>query len=74
MITSKDFEERIDRFLGASGMSATKLGKEAVNDPNFVFQVREGRRPNLESVNKVLAFIEAQRADEAPKPKAGEAA
>lgn len=74
MFTTEQFVEQVEAFLNSSSFTPTKLGREAVNDPNFVFQIRAGRRPNLESVNKVLAFMEAQKADGCLAPKPEEAA
>lgn len=33
----------IDRFLRHSDMPPTRFGREAVNDPRFVFDIRNGR-------------------------------
>ena len=40
------FLAEIEAFLDASGMSATRFGREAVGDPRLVFDLREkGERP-----------------------------
>lgn len=63
MLTTQEFTNRIENFLTSSGLTPTRFGREAVNDPNFVFELRKGRRPNLENVNRVLEYI---RLNEAP--------
>lgn len=62
-LLAQAFLVEIETFLVESGMSATAFGKSAVNDPNFVGDVRRGRMPNLGLVERVQKFIEA-RSDE----------
>ena len=51
----------IEAFLRESGMSATFFGKAAVSDPNFVGDVRRGRKVHLDLVDQVDAYIKAAR-------------
>ncbi|HEU0117508.1 MAG TPA: AMP nucleosidase [Alphaproteobacteria bacterium] len=52
--------DRIDRFLAQSGMSPTVFGRKALNDPNFVFDLRAGKRsPSIRTVEKIDSFIES---------------
>ena len=58
MLTSEQFVAEIDAFLAHSGMSASAFGRAAVNDPNFVGDIRGGgRMPGLRLVEKVALFI-----------------
>lgn len=57
MLTTDAFREHVETFLKSAGISASRFGKEAVGDPNFVSDLREGRSPSLTLVNRVLAFI-----------------
>lgn len=57
MLTRDAFRAEIEAFIARSGMTATAFGVEAVRDPNFVHDLRNGRAPNLRSVERVLAFI-----------------
>jgi len=41
---------RIERFLRATDFTATRLGREAVSDPRFVFDLRSGREPRRNRV------------------------
>lgn len=50
--------DRIDRYLRTSKSSPSRLGREAVGDPNFVMNLRDGRRPRQATLDRVLAFIE----------------
>lgn len=53
-----DFRAEIEGFLARTGMSPTRLGKEAVGDPRFVFDLREkGRAPSARLMDAVTAFM-----------------
>jgi hypothetical protein len=58
MLTPEQFRDRIEAFLTASGMTATRFGIDAVRDPNFVHDVRKGRVPSLAVAGQVLRFID----------------
>lgn len=49
----------IERHLKASSLSATRFGRDAAQDPRFVFDLRRGREPRPETERRVLAFIAA---------------
>jgi hypothetical protein len=61
MSLQDDFLAEIHAFLAARKMDATMFGREAMNDPNFVFQVEHGRCVRLDTVDKVRAFMAAHR-------------
>jgi len=50
----------IELFLRENGMAPTRFGREAVNDPRLVHDLREGRELRSKTQERVLAFI-AQR-------------
>ena len=50
--------DRIDLYLRSSKSSPSRLGRDAVGDPNFVMNLRDGRRPRQATLDRVLAFIE----------------
>jgi predicted transcriptional regulator len=56
------FREEIEAFLRENEISATAFGKKAMNDPKFVFDIREGRKPSLDAVDKVRAFMQSEAA------------
>jgi 2,4-dienoyl-CoA reductase-like NADH-dependent reductase (Old Yellow Enzyme family) len=49
---------RIDAFLRRTKMSPTRFGREAVRDPNFVLNLRDGREPRRATRRRVLAYID----------------
>jgi hypothetical protein len=49
----------VEKFLKISNMPATRFGREAVKDPRFVFDLRNGREPRLRTIRRVRAFLEA---------------
>lgn len=59
MTHAERFLADIEAFLIRSGMTATAFGTAALNDPSFVPDLRNGRKPNLGLVDRVHTFIEA---------------
>ena len=49
----------VEKFLSASPISAARFGREAMQDPRFVFDLRKGREPRLETVIRVRAYLDA---------------
>ena len=49
---------RIELYLIRARISATRFGRETMNDPNFVRNVREGRKVRAETVERVNAWID----------------
>ncbi|PTQ09915.1 hypothetical protein CLG96_12190 [Sphingomonas oleivorans] len=47
----------IERYLRASGTPATRFGREAVGDPRFVLDLRNGREPRPATVSRVIAYL-----------------
>ncbi len=62
--TSGIFLSEIEQFLANSTTDPSILGKSALADPNFVFDLRNGRSPSAKTMDKVRAWMTAQ------KPKA----
>lgn len=58
------FRDEIEAFLAKSGMSPTALGKTALGDPTFVIEMRAGRVPGLDVVQRVHEFMEAHKVPE----------
>ena len=52
--------DRIDHYLRSSKSSPSRLGRDAVGDPNFVMNLRDGRRPRQATLDRVLAYIERE--------------
>ena len=49
----------VEKFLRRSDIAPTRFGKEAVGDPRFVFDLRNGRDPRPRTIERVRAFLEA---------------
>ena len=49
----------VERFLRQSEIAPTRFGREAVGDPRFVFDLRNGRDPRPQTVARVRAYLEA---------------
>lgn len=57
-----EFRNLVEGFLAESGMAQTTLGAKALGDPNFVRDLRGGKRSfNLATVEKVERFIADMR-------------
>lgn len=60
MTLIEQFCQEVEAFLAESQMNATALGREALNDPGFVFDLRSGRAPSLRTVERVREFMVAK--------------
>ena len=53
---------RVEHFLKASEMPASRFGREALGDPCFVADLRNGREPRAATAARVRAYLdEAER-------------
>lgn len=50
---------RIERHLQSSGTAPTRFGREAVGDPRFVLDLRNGRAPRPATIARVEAHLQA---------------
>ena len=54
---------RIEQYLKERRMPPARFGREAVGDPNFVFDLRDGRVPRERTAARVHAYLDrAQQA------------
>lgn len=49
---------RIERHLRRSGTPPTRFGRDAVRDPRFVFDLRNGRMPGEATSGRVAAYLD----------------
>ena len=49
----------VEKFLRRSDIAPTRFGREAMGDPRFVFDLRNGRDPRPRTVERVLAYLES---------------
>jgi sulfate adenylyltransferase subunit 2 len=54
---STSFLSEIELFLETSSLEPTALGKQALGDPNFVFDLRKGRSPSARTIDKVKGWM-----------------
>ena len=54
--------DRIDHYLRATRSTPSRLGRNAVGDPNFVANLRDGRQPRPSTLERVIAYIEREEA------------
>ena len=52
---------RVEHYLKRHRISATRFGRETVNDPNFVRDLREGRQVGDEIAGRVHAWLDRAR-------------
>ena len=67
---AQSFLSEIERFLEGTGLEPTSLGKQALGDPNFVFDLRKGRSPSTRTVDKVRAWMAQQSSAARPARQA----
>jgi len=48
-----DFKNEVETFLDETGVSPSRLGRAALNDPCFVFGLRDGAEPREATRRKV---------------------
>ncbi|UYY60129.1 hypothetical protein [Sphingomonas sp. S2-65] len=54
----------IDRFLERHGnMAPTRFGREATREPQLIESMRNGRIPNLGTLHRVKAYMDAKDAE-----------
>ena len=70
--TARSFLQEIDAYLARSGRDPSSFGKEALGDPNFVFDLRKGRSPSARTMDKVRAAMREHQAT--PQPASSETA
>lgn len=55
-----DLLTKIRAFLDQRDISPTVFGREALNDPGFVFDLERGRSPSLKTAERVEKFMVAK--------------
>jgi hypothetical protein len=53
--------EKIETHLRQRRITPSRFGREALGDPKFVPQLRNGREPRSATVQRVLAYMEHQK-------------
>lgn len=58
---------RVEAYLRATKMPPTRFGREALRDPNFVFNLRAGRQLRASTARRVEAFLDTREISAAPR-------
>lgn len=53
---------RIEAFMKEHRMPPARFGRDAVGDPCFVFDLRDGRKPRQRTVARVDAYLDSAEA------------
>ena len=53
----------IERYMRRTRMSPTRFGREALGDPNFVLDLKDGRECRRSTELRVLAWIAGREAE-----------
>jgi hypothetical protein len=51
----------VEKYLRYRRVPPTRFGRDAVGDPRFVFDLRNGREPRPQTVARVRAYLEPGR-------------
>jgi len=49
--------QRIEKHLRVRRMPPTRFGREAIGDPCFVFDLRDGREPRSKTIARVVRYL-----------------
>jgi hypothetical protein len=53
---------RIELYLRRNRMAPTRFGREAMGDPRFVFDLRNGRELRENTVSRVASWLDSREA------------
>lgn len=48
----------VENFLKSAKVPATRFGRDAIGDPRFVFDLRNGREPRPRTVARIRTYLE----------------
>jgi 2,4-dienoyl-CoA reductase-like NADH-dependent reductase (Old Yellow Enzyme family) len=48
----------VEKFLRNAKVPAARFGRDAMGDPRFVFDLRNGREPRQRTVDRIHRFLE----------------
>lgn len=65
MIEPETLKARVEDALKVTHLSPSQFGRQAVNDPNLVKDLREGRELRKKTRERVLTFIERIQSEDA---------
>ncbi|MCZ4089357.1 hypothetical protein [Sinorhizobium psoraleae] len=53
------FKSTVETFIAERNLTPTYFGKQFAGDPLFVFQLREGREPRMQTRRRILEAMNA---------------
>ena len=56
---TQQFLDKVESAIETLDMDPTCFGRDAMNDPNFVFDLRKGRAASSKTMDRVIAWIKA---------------
>lgn len=56
----QSFCDEMEAFIARTGITPTEFGERAMNDGAFVFDLRAGRVPRVDTIDRVRAFMAAR--------------
>ena len=59
MTSSEKLLQDVEAFISENDLTATRFGIMALNDGKFVFHLRGGRSPSLETLDRLNAFMDS---------------
>jgi hypothetical protein len=48
----------VEKYLRQNDLPPTRFGREAMGDPRFVFDLRNGRDPRPQTIARVRAYLQ----------------
>lgn len=63
MNLQEQFTREVEAFLSQHKLKAATFGRKALNDPMFVNDLRDGRSPTLETIDRVREFMSSVAAE-----------
>ena len=51
----------VEKFLRRSDVPPARFGREALGDPRFVFDLRNGCEPRPRTIERIIAYLEQEQ-------------
>lgn len=61
--------QRIEKHLRVCRIPPTRFGREAVGDPCFVFDLRDGREPRPKTIARVVRYLNDNEQSRVEEPQ-----
>jgi len=54
---------QVEKYLRLTRTPPARFGRDALGDPNFVFDLKDGREPRAATRSRVLSYIARRQAE-----------